>query len=386
MPGCMVRHHVPVIGGAALSMNPGPDDARPRSRSFSDAAALFQPIIPAAGTPVAVHAPVAPLPEPELPPAIGPQPIPDAPRVPPVVARADPVVFRPAPVVWERPVAPVADVPVEPAAFEPPPSVPEPTLQTAAPAPLPPQVRRRWWPMLVLPAVVVIIAGLAWSQLAPWRTPSSDATQGATGQTPAVTPDEPAAPVAPAPPSPAPTDPIPPSPDASATGAAVPDRTPPVPSPDPVPSAPVAAEAPPIIQPEPPSPEPAVVEPDLPIPPVPPAVEPARQLTAPGTTAAGTPLTFPIVAIRMRAGSPAAQAEASRISSLLKASAARLDVQTVPTSLRTPTIRYFWTEDAASARALASALPRTGRPWQVQGMRTQRNSVPGRLEVWVAEP
>ena len=372
-------------------MNPGPDDARPRSRSFSDAAALFQPIIPAAGTPVVVHAPVAPLPEQELPPAIGPQPIPDAPRVPPVMARADPVVFRPAPVVWEQQVEPVAHVPVEPAVFEPPLPVPEPMLQTAAPIPLPPQVRRRWWPVLALPVVVVAIAGLAWLQLAPWRTPSSDAIQGVTGQGPTLTPDEPAAPVTPTSPSPTPADPIPlspaaPSPAASATGPAVLDRTPPAPSRDPVPSAPVTAEAPPVIQPEPPSPEPAVVEPDLPIPPVPPAVEPARQLTAPGTTAAGTPLTFPIVAIRMRAGSPAAQAEASRISALLKASAARLDVQAVPTSLRTPTIRYFWTEDAASARALASALPRTGRPWQVQGMRTQRNSVPGRLEVWVAEP
>ena len=96
------------------------------------------------------------------------------------------------------------------------------------------------------------------------------------------------------------------------------------------------------------------------------------------------PPAFPAVAIRTPAGSPEAQAEASRISALLRPSAARLDLQTVPTGLRTPTIRYFRPEDAASARALASALSQTGRPWRLQIMRAPRNAVPGRLEVWLS--
>ena len=233
-----------------------------------------------------------------------------------------------------------------------------------SPAPSPARVRRRRWLVLAVPVFLAAIAGLAWLQPTLWRTQPEDAVQGATDRS-AVAPDAPVAPPAAGPPNPA----------APPTSAAAPNRTFPALPSNPIPSAPAIAEVPP-----------AVVAPSLPAPSVPPVVEAAPQSAAPGTTAASPPLAFPVVAIRMRAGSPAAQAEASRISALLKTSAARLDVQAVPTSLRTPTIRYFREADAASARALASALPRAGTPWRLQSRRAPRNPVPGRLEVWIAEP
>lgn len=332
------------IEGADLSTNPGPDDARRPGRSFSDAAALFQPIIPVAGTPVVTPPPTGLLPGQDLPPATEPQPIPDAPRVPPVVARAEPVVFRPAPVTLERPVVPVPDTPAEPA-------VVEPLPQAAAPQPRP-QARRRWWPVLAIPAVLAAIAGLALLQPTAW-TWFGDASPATAGGTTASTPVAPAA-----------SPPAAPARDAAATDRPVP--------PAPLPSAPAA----------PPNPEPAVAAP-IPAEP-PPTTEATPQPTpaAPDAVAEQRPV-FPVVAIRIRAGSAAGQAEASRIATLLTESAGRIDVQAVPTGLQAPTIRYFRPDDAAGARALAAALPRTGPPWRVMGMRTPRNAVPGRFEVWI---
>lgn len=356
-----------------MNTNPGPDDARQPGRSFSDAVALFQPIIPAAGAPVVVHTPVAPPLDDELPPATGPQPIPDAPRVPPAVTRADSVAFRPVSVTQGRPAERAPDVRIE-SAIEASQPASEPVHQAVAPPP-PPRVRRRWWPVLAVPVFVAAIAGLAWLQPAPWQMPFRNAIQGMIGGPPAAPPERPAPP-----PAPVPSNPVAPAADAVA------------PRPAPIPISPPPSAAATVVptqpDPVPPSPEPVRVAPTPARLPTPPIAEAAPQPApaAPNATAASQPPTFPLVVVRVRAGSAAAQAEASRIAALLTTAAARLEVQAAPISLRTPSIRYFRAEDAAGARALASALPRSGTPWRVQRMRTPRNAVPGRFEVWLAEP
>ena len=358
-----------------MNTNPGPDDARRPGRSFSDAAALFQPIIPAAGAPVVVQAPVAPPPDDELPPATGPQPIPDAPHVPPAVTQAGPTAFRPLSATQERPAERAADVRIKPVAEAPRPA-PEPVHQAVAPSP-PPQVRRRW-PMLAIPVLVAAIAGLAWLQLVPGQMQPGTAIQGTAGDPPATAPERPASP-----PAPVPSSPVAPAIDAVAPpGPALAPVSPPPPSATATVTPAIAPAQP---DPAPPGPEPAKA---VPTPPPPPMAEAAPQPAPapPNATAASQPPMFPLVVVRMRAGSAAAQAEATRIAALLTTSAARLEVQGAPTSLRTPSIRYFRAEDASGARALASALPRSGTPWRVQRMRTPRNAVPGRFEVWLTEP
>ena len=154
--------------------------------------------------------------------------------------------------------------------------------------------------------------------------------------------------------------------------------------------------------PEPPAPEPTAAEPAAPAPkpdatpaPTPaPAALPAAALPAPSESQPQAPDAAPArkdwqVVIYYHAASPAAEAEAARLTAQMAPLTARVNMWQASAVPHLPAIVYFHPEDAAAAQDLAAILgpPAETADWHVRALpppRTRRP--PGTFEVWLAVP
>ena len=80
-------------------------------------------------------------------------------------------------------------------------------------------------------------------------------------------------------------------------------------------------------------------------------------------------------------------AEASRLQSKLRADAGHSETRAVSNPPRDAVIRYFFTEDAAAAEAVAADLRGSGTEWPLQDFTSNRPKPPrGPVAVWPPRP
>lgn len=139
-----------------------------------------------------------------------------------------------------------------------------------------------------------------------------------------------------------------------------------------------------------------------------PPPHPARPIPTPQTTSSPAPVTTPMpppapaptppapapsappppvvphparIVLQAR---PADASAAYDMAAQLRPSFGPVETRLVPATPRAPSIRYFFPEDARTARDLAATLASTGQAWRVQSFTTYRPLPrPGTIEVWI---
>jgi len=348
------------------------NDGNGGRKSFTDVVSLFQPIVPAAGTPVRPDA-VQPVPPPlqaaEPPPPAPPIAAPATPPPPPISPPTAPSRLMAAPAEGEEAWS---------AAWEPQPNWRPPRRPWTLLVLIPCGIFAAWVVMTADPAAIrTFVNQHIWSREThdlpvpaipeprPAPTPAPVASSAPAQRF------EPGLPLTPIVPEQPRSEPAVPAAGVPLGPVVLPPKAPEVPAEPPPQAAAANVDAAP--EPSPPAaPSPAAAVPEPP---------PAENVAPPVVASQPPPPTFGVIGIRYRRGTPTGEAEAARLSARLQPQAERIETRVVGTGFSAPTVLYFRPADRAEALSLAQRLPAAAAAWTVrQGQGRQR---PGYLELWL---